>query len=95
MVGQAIIKALTFATNAKALVVLEKLQDLPGMLNLRLLACFAGFVASFVVAPFEQIKVLVQVTSRNLQNELDCIQAVVRIKGWKRLLSRGLGETLA
>jgi solute carrier family 25 carnitine/acylcarnitine transporter 20/29 len=95
MVGQAIIKALAFATNAKALVALEQWQDLPSVLNLLLAACFAGFVASFVVAPFERIKVMMQATSGVYKNELDCIQTVVGIKGWAGLLSRGLGTTLA
>ena len=102
MMGQAIIKALAFSANAHALQVLlpttQKNLPLSGRSRL-LAACWAGFVTSFAVTPIERIKVLMQATSSNKEensykNELDCLQQVVAAEGLWGLCTRGLGATL-
>lgn len=59
-------------------------------------AAFSGFVTSFIVAPVERVKVMMQAQQNSLYaNELECIQAVLENEGWTGLFSRGLGPTLA
>lgn len=61
-----------------------------------LAASFSGFVTSFIVAPVERVKVMMQAQQNSLYaNELECIQAVLANEGWTGLFSRGLGPTLA
>mmetsp|Transcript_3987 Transcript_3987/g.8821 ORF Transcript_3987/g.8821 Transcript_3987/m.8821 type:complete len:456 (-) Transcript_3987:127-1494(-) len=65
-------------------------------LALLLAASFSGFVTSFLVAPVERVKVMMQAQQNSLYaNELECIQAVLQNEGWTGLFSRGLGPTLA
>lgn len=64
--------------------------------TLVLAASFSGFVTSFIVAPVERVKVMMQAQQNSLYaNELECIQAVLENEGWAGLFSRGLGPTLA
>jgi len=61
-----------------------------------LAASFSGMVTSFLVAPVERVKVMMQAQQNSLYaNELECIQAVLENEGWTGLFSRGLGPTLA
>jgi len=95
MVGQAIIKATAFSTNAMILNYLSKnWACLSSTSSLLLAACTAGFVTSFLVSPIERIKVMMQVSNK-YKNEFDCLNAIVKTEGWYGLLSRGLGTTLA
>jgi hypothetical protein len=95
MIGQAVIKAIAFSANANALAVLSTHTDLPNIVTLLAAACFAGFITSFVVAPVERIKVMMQASSGIYQNEIECFQAIVRTEGWQGFMGRGLGATLA
>lgn len=64
--------------------------------TLILAAAFSGFVTSFLVAPVERVKVMMQAQQNSMYaNELECIQAVLKNEGWGGLLTRGLGPTLA
>lgn len=93
MLGQAIIKSVAFGVNAMTL------EALPvgSKTSLILAACVAGFVTSFLVVPFERVKVMMQAQGKDLyQNkEIKCIQAVLSTEGVKGLMLRGLGLTLA
>jgi hypothetical protein len=99
MFGQAIIKALAFSTNSNTLAALRSISHEPdnaSLLFLLIASCFSGFVTSFVVAPIERIKVMMQATSSGVyKNELDCLTAILRTEGWKGFMGRGLGATLA
>jgi len=112
MIGQAFIKAVAFASNNFALYMIREnpgfrdsviLQALGisshPVCQLILAACFAGFTSSFLVAPVERIKVMMQAqgggASSAYKNELECIKAVLKNEGWAGLLGRGLGPTLA
>lgn len=93
MIGQALIKSIAFGVNAMAL------EALPGggATNLIIAACFSGFVTSFLVVPFERIKIMMQSQGKSSyqNNELICIKAVLEKDGFKGLMLRGLGLTLA
>ena len=107
MVGQAFIKAIAFSSNTFALYVLQHYSPISestfahqflssSVLQLIVAACFAGFVSSFLVNPVERIKVMMQASGTSTyKNELQCIEAVLQKEGWKGLLGRGLGPTLA
>jgi hypothetical protein len=95
MIGQAVLKAIAFSANANALALLVKHTDLPTIVPLLLAACFAGFITSFVAAPIERIKVMMQASSGIYKNEIECCQAILRTEGWKGFMGRGLGATLA
>ncbi|CAJ1946018.1 unnamed protein product [Cylindrotheca closterium] len=93
MVGQAIIKAVVFAVNAYMLEYLHASQALDGNTNLQLLtaAATAGFVTSFLAAPVDRIKVLLQAGNNSYEGRDDqALQAVLSTEGWKGLLGRGL-----
>jgi hypothetical protein len=99
MAGQAVIKALAFSTNAATLKWLEQtaaptLMTIPPTVLLLTAACTAGFITSFVVAPIERIKVLMQASSA-YRNEWHCLTVILETEGWRGLFSRGLGPTLA
>lgn len=84
MISQAIIKALTFTTNALALENLHKFeltQDWSDAQILFLAAACAGFLASFVIAPMERICCLMQANAENYDTEWDCLQAVIKREG--------------
>jgi len=106
MIGQAFIKAVAFSSNAFALFLLQHYAPISdsvfvqqylssSILQLILAACFAGFTSSFLVNPVERIKVMMQASSTSYKNEFQCIAAVLENEGWKGLLGRGLGPTLA
>ena len=95
MIGKAVIKAMAFSANANALAVLGTYPDLPNIVTLPAAACFAGFITSFVVAPVERIKVMMQASSGIYKNEIECVKAILRTEGWKGFMGRGLGATLA
>ena len=96
MAGQAMIKAAAFSANTFMFNTLMESHEwgsntVPPLI---LAAGFAGFVTSFLVAPIERIKVMMQ-ASDIYTNELECGAAVVAKEGWLGLLGRGLGPTLA
>ena len=98
MLGQGIIKAVVFAVNA---VVLQYSQQhhLWGddtALQLLSAAALAGFVTSFLAAPVDRIKVLMQCSDHECYHgdESACIDAVLQQEGWKGFLTRGLGCTM-
>lgn len=102
MIGQSLIKATAFFSNSWALSVLEMPGMLTGsssrLLNLIIAACFSGFVTSFLVAPIERVKILMQTdTDKKFKNELDCALNVIRTEddGIFGLVFRGLGATFA
>jgi solute carrier family 25 carnitine/acylcarnitine transporter 20/29 len=109
--GKALIKAVSFSSNNFALFLLQTFppvsesvlvqQYLPPSSPLQLVvaACFAGFMSSFTVNPIERIKVLMQASSHAMGNNkmfaLQLIMEVLKVEGWKGLLGRGLGTTIA
>lgn len=94
MAGQALIKAAAFSANTFALKWLQRnLQLISSVAVLMIAAAFAGFVTSFIVAPVERIKVMMQ-ASDSYKNELDCVNAVLRAEGISGLLGRGLNPTI-
>lgn len=96
MVAQAIIKSSAFACNNFGLTVLSK-YDIPvsNTSKLLLAACFSGFVTTFIVVPFERIKIMMQAAQKGVYNSsLDCLRAVLRNEGLLGLFERGLGPTL-
>ncbi|KAL7520029.1 hypothetical protein ACHAWX_004780 [Stephanocyclus meneghinianus] len=106
MIGQALIKSVAFSANDLALRVLSDSSDGAMMVaslveensftTLLLAASFSGFITSFLVAPVERVKVMMQAQqTTKYANELECIQAVLTNEGWMGLFSRGLGPTLA
>lgn len=98
MAGQAIIKSAAFSANAFMLTYLTTTAafDLGNSLSLLIAAMFSGFVTSFLVAPIERIKVMMQASNGVYKNELDCLQAILKSpQGFLGLLGRGLGPTLA
>ena len=104
MAGQALIKALAFSANTYALnqlnssdFVAEHAEMFPAIFILILAAAFSGFVTSFVVAPVERVKVMMQAQSGPdaYANELECVNAVLQKEGITGLMSRGLSTTIA
>jgi hypothetical protein len=95
MIGQGLIKALAFSLNTLAISLLSlHFPQLSQTWILLIAACTAGAFTSFVVAPIERVKVMMQ-ASKTYKNEWDCIQALLQTEGLKGLLGRGLGPTLA
>ena len=97
MAGQAIIKAVVFAVNAYMLEVLKESGMFEGNLSLQLLtaAATAGFVTSFLAAPVDRIKVMMQADSSQFHGrEGEAVEAVLNSEGWKGLFSRGLACTM-
>jgi solute carrier family 25 carnitine/acylcarnitine transporter 20/29 len=97
MIGQAIIKAVVFAANAYMVELLQGNGAFDGNTNLQLLfaAASAGFIASFLAAPVDRIKVLMQAGGSTYQGRDDqAFQAVLKTEGWKGLLGRGLFCTM-
>ena len=95
MVGQALIKSVAFSANAVALTWLQQSHLLPATVALVLAAMYSGFVTSFLVAPVERIKVMMQADSTKYANEIQCAKAIVQASGISGLFLRGLGPTLA
>lgn len=97
MAGQALIKSVAFSVNAVALsVIQQQMPDLLPVAQLLMASCFSGFVTSFLVTPIERVKVMMQASGTGLYaNEWECLQAILRTEGFKGLMGRGLGPTLA
>lgn len=98
MAGQALIKALAFSANTYMLAKLSNsnsafCRQLSNMTLLILAAAFSGFVTSFLVAPVERIKVMMQANS-SYRNELECIREILKTEGISGLMSRGLNATI-
>jgi hypothetical protein len=97
MVGQAFIKAVAFCVNDSAITYLERTQGnhVDELTIFIAAACFSGFVTSFVTAPAERIKIIMQANGKDLyENDWDCFTTVLRNEGVRGLFSRGLGTTL-
>jgi Mitochondrial carrier protein len=98
MMGQAIIKAVVFAVNAAVLQYSQEHHLFGDDVALQLLsaAALAGFVTSFLAAPVDRIKVLMQCADHECYqgDETQCMDAVLQQEGWKGLLGRGLGCTM-
>jgi len=95
MIGQAFIKAVAFGTNGWMLVsVNDAFPHISTFNSLITAAAFAGFMASFLVAPFERVKVMMQ-ASDDYTSELQTVEVILKTEGLKGLLTRGLGPTLA
>lgn len=98
MLGQGIIKAVVFAVNAAVLQYSQQhhLWGDDRALQLLSAAALAGFVTSFLAAPVDRIKVLMQCSDHECYNgdETECVDAVLQQEGWKGFLTRGLGCTM-
>ena len=93
MVGQAIIKSIAFSSNRFALGKLSKCS-VPTFHSLLLSAAFAGFVTSFIVAPIERVKIMMQANTNLYKNEIECIKAIFKAEGFRGFLGRGLNPTI-
>lgn len=97
MVGQAIIKAVAFCVNDSTISFLEQTRGTEGneLTIFIVAACLSGFVTSFVTAPAERIKIIMQANGKEFyKNDWDCFTTVLRNEGVGGLFSRGLGTTL-
>jgi len=106
MAGQALIKSVAFSVNTLTLDFLRDVYPaLASVVTLLIAACFSGFVTSFLVAPVERIKVMMQAANSNADdasannaptysNEFACVKIVLKNEGWIGLMGRGLGPTL-
>ena len=98
MLGQGIIKAVVFAVNAAVLQYSQQhhLWGDDRALQLLSAAALAGFATSFLAAPVDRIKVLMQCSDHECYNgdETECVDAVLQQEGWKGFLTRGLGCTM-
>ena len=98
MLGQGIIKAVVFAVNAAVLQYSQQhhLWGDDTALQLLSAAALAGFVTSFLAAPVDRIKVLMQCSDHECYHgdETECVDAVLQQEGWKGFLTRGLGCTM-
>ena len=96
MLGQAVIKAVVFCVNAAVLQACQEHDWFPDHTAYQLLlaAATAGFVTSFLAAPVDRIKVLMQCAQDDSCNDHDCVSAVLHHEGWTGLLGRGLGCTM-
>jgi len=107
MAGQAIVKSVAFCVNDVTLSYLgTSYPFLAAVQRLLIASCFSGFITSFLVAPIERIKVMLQASNSNADdssdgeapaysNEFQCIKVVLQNEGWSGLMGRGLGPTLA
>ena len=96
MVGQAFIKSLAFACNDWAMTWQGVNKDTATLTQLCAAALLSGFVTSFLVNPFERVKILCQANEVGVYNNgLDCALEIIRTDGVDGFLTRGLGPTLA
>jgi solute carrier family 25 carnitine/acylcarnitine transporter 20/29 len=96
MVGQALIKALAFACNDWALTWQGVSPESTTLPQLCAAALFSGFVTSFLVNPFERVKILCQASAvGTYKNGLQCAQEIINTDGYVGFMGRGLGPTLA
>jgi len=95
MVGQAFIKALAFSCNDWALHVQGASSSSHTLTQLCAAALVSGFVTSFLVNPFERVKILCQAEAAGTyKNGLVCAQEIIATDGVAGFLGRGLGPTL-
>jgi hypothetical protein len=95
MIGQAIIKSAAFAANTFVLTLLME-WPISNLAKLLLAGSFSGFLTSFLVVPFERVKLMMQAASKGLyHNAFHCLNAVVKAEGISGLMGRGLGPTFA
>jgi hypothetical protein len=92
MLGQAPIYASAFGAKTAAAHFLSNFP-IADFAVLTLAACYAGWVASFIVAPVERVKLILQ-SSAEYENEWECLQAIIRNEGLAGLFQRGLGLTM-
>lgn len=93
MIGQAVIKSAAFTSNQFALESLNTVH-IPMFYSLLLSAAFAGFVTSFIVAPVERVKIMMQAAPNQYVNEFECMKAIFKIEGIGGFLGRGLNATI-
>ena len=95
MVGQAFIKALAFSCNDWALHAQGASASSHTLPQLCAAALVSGFVTSFLVNPFERVKILCQAEAAGTyRNGLVCAQEIIAVDGVGGFLWRGLGPTL-
>jgi solute carrier family 25 carnitine/acylcarnitine transporter 20/29 len=94
MLGQAVVKAVAFASNDWALTELSGGVS-PTVWQLIASAMFAGLFTSFFVNPVERIKVVMQAGSVGNSNELQALRQLKESDGLQGLMFRGLSATLA
>jgi solute carrier family 25 carnitine/acylcarnitine transporter 20/29 len=94
MLGQALIRAVCFTTNAAVSEYLQRFGALDASSIMLIAAFSAGVTSSLVVTPVERIKVMMQSNPDVYSNEIQCIQAVLDTEGIGGLLTRGLGISL-
>jgi len=95
MVGQAFIKALAFSCNDWVLRAQGASASTHTLQELCLAALISGFVTSFLVNPFERVKILCQAEAAGTyKNGLVCAQEIIATDGFVGFMTRGLGPTL-
>ena len=95
MLGQAIIKGALFFVNGAARNALASTALGLGTLALSLAAAFSGAVTSFVMAPVERVKCVMQAKAAGtFRNPVACVNEVVQRDGVYGLCFRGLGATV-
>jgi len=105
MLGQSIIKAVAFSSNAWALDALtspsspfhssSSSSSTSALVSLTLAAAISGFITSFFVNPIERIKILMQANVQGtFSSELDCLFQILRADGAGGLVLRGLAATM-
>ena len=100
MIGQALIKATAFASNAWALDHLLNNTNIDSsFIQLVLAAAFSGLISSFVCNPVERIKVMMQAANTNddgkgYTSEIECLNSILKSDGIKGFLFRGIDATL-
>ena len=108
MLGQALIKAIQFATIEITLTSLAKQSTISSdVTKLLISGIISGFISSFVVSPIELLKIRMQAQNRftvnkkgnethhlMYKNEIDCAEWVVKNEGWVSLFTHGLVITI-
>ncbi|EED95428.1 predicted protein [Thalassiosira pseudonana CCMP1335] len=109
MIGQALIKAIQFATNELTFLWLGKHSNIKSnVLKMAIAGVLSGLISSFVVSPVELVKIRMQAQNKLTakkknddldegavyKNELDCAQCIVKNEGWSSLFTHGLWITI-
>lgn len=109
MLGQALIKAIQFATNEFTLSWLAQHSKISSHVYMLLISgVLSGLVSSFVVSPVELLKIRMQAQNKRTaktsdgnamqtlthNNEIDCARWVIKNEGWMSLLTHGLWITI-
>ena len=96
MAGQAIIKGALFFVYGAARNALTRTALGYSTLALCLAAAFSGFIGSFVMAPVERVKCVMQAKAAGtFPSPFRCIAEILRNDGLYGLCFRGLGATIA